>query len=77
MRESVLKRADAYVCEKPGGDLDTAKVGDLHNREAVSGDQVGISRVPNRTGHRGRGPGPLSIPLKTWFSQRGGGEASW
>jgi hypothetical protein len=43
--------------------LDTAKVGGLflgvftddpHNREAISGDQVGISRVLNRTGHRGR-----------------------
>ena len=28
---------------------------DPHNRGAISGDQVGISRVPNRTGHRGRG----------------------
>jgi hypothetical protein len=62
--------------------LDTAKVGglflgvltdDLHNREAMSGDQVGVSRVPTAQAAGGElyKFKSIPIPLTTWFSQRG------
>ena len=56
----VLKRADAFhVCEKPGGDLDTAKVGDLHNREACKRRSSGHQQSPKP--HRPPGKRSRSI----------------